>query len=67
MTDAPIMTGKDAIRAGLKDFVADPNFSLDLVTAKVEVSSGGDLAYSQGNYTVTGTDAKTKRVTKPVQ
>jgi ketosteroid isomerase-like protein len=28
----------------------------------VEVSTGGDLAYSQGAYAFTGTDPKTKRV-----
>jgi ketosteroid isomerase-like protein len=62
MPDAPIMNGKDAIRAGLKDSIADPKFSLDLATAKVEVSTGGgDLAYSQGAYTFTGTDPKTKK------
>jgi uncharacterized protein (TIGR02246 family) len=63
MPDAPIMAGKDAIRAGMKDVVTDPKFSLDLVTGKVEVSSGGDLAYSQGSYTVTATDARTKKLT----
>jgi uncharacterized protein (TIGR02246 family) len=63
LPDAPIMNGKDAIRAGMKEAVADPKFSLDLVTRKVEVSSGGDLAYSQGTYTVTATDSKTKKVT----
>ena len=29
------MPGKEAIRAEMKDFVTDPKFSLDLVTAKV--------------------------------
>ena len=38
-----------------------PKFSLELTTAKVEVSSG-DLAYSQGTYAVTATDPKTKKV-----
>lgn len=61
MPDTPIMTGKDAIRAGMKDVITDPKFSLELTTAKVEVSSG-DLAYSQGTYAVTATDPKTKKV-----
>lgn len=61
MPNVPMMNGKDAIRAGLKDAVADPKFSLDLATAKVEVSTG-DLAYSQGTYTFTGTDPKSKKV-----
>jgi ketosteroid isomerase-like protein len=62
MPDTAIMTGKDAIRAGLKDGIADPKFSLALATSKVEVSTAGDLAYSQGTYTYTGTDPKTKKL-----
>jgi len=61
LSGAPTMTGKDAIRAGLKDPIADPNFALDLQTLKVYVSKD-DLAYSQGAYSVKGTDAKTKKV-----
>jgi len=61
MTNAPIMTGKDAIRGGLKDFLADPAFALELNTVKVEVSKTSDLAYSQGTYSVTTTDLKTKK------
>lgn len=60
LSNAPTMVGKDAIRAGMKDTIADPKFSLDLKTAKVEVS--GDLAYSQGTYSVMFFDAKTKKV-----
>ena len=62
MPDIGIMTGKDAIRGGLKDFLADPAFTLDLQTAKVEVSKGSDIAYSQGTYAVTFTDPKAKKV-----
>ena len=54
MPNITIMTGKDAIRAGLKGAVDDPNFSIDLQTGKVEVSKGSDLAYTQGTYTFTG-------------
>ena len=61
LSNAPTMTGKDAIRAGMKDVIADPNFALDLKTVKVEVSKDG-LAYSQGTYSVKGTDQKTKKV-----
>jgi uncharacterized protein (TIGR02246 family) len=59
--DMALMTGKDAIRAGLKMEFADPNSSLDFHPAKVEVSKSGDLAYSQGRYTYTSTDPKTKK------
>src|SRR5579872_1337642 len=61
LSGAPTMTGKDAIRPGLKDAIADPKFALDLKTVKVEVSKD-DLAYSQGTYSVTTTDPKTKKV-----
>ena len=59
--DMTLMTGKDAIRAGLKEEFADPNASLDFHPDKVEVSKSGDLAYSQGMYTFTSTDPKTKK------
>jgi uncharacterized protein (TIGR02246 family) len=61
MTGIPIMTGKDSIRGVLKDVVADPGFGLELKTVKVEVSKGSDLAYSQGTYSFTSTDPKTKK------
>ena|ERR1700733_13390670 len=56
-----LMTGKDAIRAGLKEEFSDPNSSLDFHPAKVEVSKSSDLAYSQGTYAYTSTDPKTKK------
>ena len=61
LANAPTMTGKDAIRAGMKDTITDPKFSLDLKTAKVDVSKD-DLAYSQGTYSVKFTDPKTKKL-----
>src|ERR1700730_16908905 len=61
LSNAPTMVGKDAIRAGMKDAIADPKFSLDLKTVKVDVSKD-DLAYSQGTYSVTFRDVKTKKV-----
>jgi len=60
LANAPTMVGKAAIQSGMKDTITDPKFSLDLKTAKVEVS--GDLAYSQGTYSVMFTDPKTKKV-----
>jgi len=63
LSNAPTMSGKDAIRAGMKEAIADPNFVLDLRTVKVEVSNGGGLAYSQGTYSYKGTDTKTKKIT----
>jgi len=56
-----LMTGKDAIRAGLKQEFSDPNSSLDFHPTKVEVSKSADLAYSQGTYMYSSTDPKTKK------
>jgi uncharacterized protein (TIGR02246 family) len=56
-----LMTGKDAIRAGLKQEFSDPNSSLDFHPTKVKVSKSADLAYSQGTYAYTSTDPKTKK------
>jgi uncharacterized protein (TIGR02246 family) len=61
LSNAPTMVGKDAIRAGMKDVITDPKFSLDLKTVKVDVSKD-DLAYSQGTYSVKFPDAKTKKI-----
>lgn len=58
--DAPIMTGKDAIRGGLKPMMADPNFAVTFAATKVEVAKSGDLGYTQGPYSMTTTNAKTK-------
>jgi uncharacterized protein (TIGR02246 family) len=59
--DMTIMKGKDAIRAGLKEEFSDPNCTLDFHPDKVEVAKSGDIAYSQGEYTYTSTDSKTKK------
>ena len=59
----PVVTGKANIEAGLKQFLADKNFSISWPPSdKVVVSKSGDLAYTQGSNTVTYTDPKTKRV-----
>jgi uncharacterized protein (TIGR02246 family) len=59
--DMTLMTGKDAIRAGLKEEFADPRSSLDFHPSKVEISKSGDLAYSQGKYSYVSTDPKSKK------
>ena len=61
LANMPILNGQDAIRAALKQRLADPNFALTLAPAQIEVSKGGDLAYARGGYSVTLTDATTKR------
>jgi len=61
MPNMAIRNGKDAIRGMFKGMFADPNFALGFGPTKVEVSKGGDLAYSQGTYTMTTTNPKTKK------
>jgi uncharacterized protein (TIGR02246 family) len=60
--DAPVVTGAAAIEAAFKPFFADKNFSLTFAADKVDVAKSGDLGYSQGAYTMTMTDLKTKKV-----
>ena len=60
---APQVTGKDAIRKALTGFIADPNLKLDFTAQRVEVGQSGDVAFSQGTYTLTVTDPKTKKPT----
>jgi uncharacterized protein (TIGR02246 family) len=55
-------SGKDAIHAALKEMVADPALSLTFHSTKVDVAKSGDLAYTQGTYTMTVTDSQTKKV-----
>jgi uncharacterized protein (TIGR02246 family) len=55
-----MLNGKAAIRAAMATYFADPNFSLTLQSAEARASKGGDMAYSQGTYTMTLTDPKTK-------
>jgi uncharacterized protein (TIGR02246 family) len=59
--NAPMMTGKDAIGKGMKEALADPNWSLALQPVRVDVSSGGDLGYARGTYVLTATDQASKK------
>ena len=53
--------GREAIRAALEQMLADPAFSLRFRTSRVEIAKAGDVAWSEGSYTVTGTDPGTKK------
>ena len=57
----PVVTGRDNIANVAKQYLADKNFSLTFSTSKVIVSKSGDLAYTQGSYAMTYTDAKAKK------
>jgi len=58
----PSSSGKSAIRKVLGEMVADPALSLQFQAARVEVSKGGDMAYTQGAYQMTMTDPVSKQV-----
>ncbi len=56
-----ILNGKAAISAAMTPVLTDPNFSMDFHSTKARASKGGDMVYSQGVYTMTMTDPKTKK------
>ncbi len=56
-----ILVGKPAIKAAMAPFFADPNFSLTFQSTRAMASKGGDMVYSEGTYTMTMTNPKTKK------
>lgn len=67
--DAVLMTpgmeavsGKEAMRAGMKEMLADPAVSLTFQSSKVDVAKSGDLAYTEGTYKLTVTDPATHKL-----
>ena len=60
--NAPMLTGKEAIRKSASEMMAIPGLTLSWQPTKVEASRGGDLAYSIGTYQGTMSDAKGKPV-----
>ncbi len=63
LPNAPAVHGMAAIKTAFKSLVADPNFSLTFTGTAAEASKGGDIAYTQGNYTMTVSDPKGKPMT----
>jgi ketosteroid isomerase-like protein len=60
LADTPLLTGKDAIRGALKPIMSDPNFAVTFGPTKVDVAKSGDLGYTQGTYSLTTSNPKTK-------
>jgi uncharacterized protein (TIGR02246 family) len=58
----PSSSGKDAIAKTITEMVSDPALSLKFQLSKVEVAKSGDVAYTQGTYTMEMTDPKSKQV-----
>jgi uncharacterized protein (TIGR02246 family) len=61
---SPASSGRDAIRASFKAMIADPALSMKFQALKVEVAKSGDVAYTQGKYTLAMTDPNSKQVIK---
>jgi uncharacterized protein (TIGR02246 family) len=61
MPGAPAAKGKEAIQAAWKGLLADPNLKLNFSSDRVEISQSGDMATTQGSYTMTMTKPKTKK------
>ena len=57
----PALQGAAAIQKALTEMVADPALSLKFQAGRVELAKSGDLAYTQGTYTLTVTDPATKK------
>src|SRR5665213_2121421 len=64
MPDKPIIMGKDAIRSAVAQMYTDKNLALSFTTTTAQVAKSGDIAYTQGTYSMTMTNPKTK---KPVE
>ena len=64
MPGSPAAKTKDAVRASWKGMLADPNLKISFAPDRIEISASGDLATTQGSYTMTVTNPKTK---KPVE
>ena len=60
LANQPLLN-KEQIRTLYAKQNADPNLALEFAPSKVVVSKGGDLAFSQGAYTLTTTNPKTKK------
>ena len=61
--NAPIVTGKEAIRAFVSKLISTPGWAASWQTTKIEVSRSGDLAYSYGTQETTVDDAEGNPVT----
>ena len=53
---ADAVEGQQAAQSAIADALKDPNFTLTFAPNRVDVSSDGDMAYSQGHFTFTQSD-----------
>ena len=62
--NAPIVTGKEAIRARHSEVYSGPGFAVTWQTTKIEVSRAGDLGYTLATLEGTVNDAEGNPVTR---
>jgi uncharacterized protein (TIGR02246 family) len=62
VSGSPPAAGINAIRITMKQMESDPAFLIKFQPSKVDIAKSGDLAYTQGSYTLTATDPLTKQV-----
>ena len=55
------LNGKAAIKTAMLPYFSDPNFALTFQSNKAMASKSGDMVYTQGTYSMTVTDPKTKK------
>jgi ketosteroid isomerase-like protein len=56
--NAPVASGKEAVRKSWSDMLALPGLAISWQTTKAEVAKSGDLGYTWGTYVMTVNDAK---------
>jgi ketosteroid isomerase-like protein len=54
-------SGTIAISRVIKQMISDPTLSLKFRSSKIEVAKSGDIGFTQGTYTMEGTDARSKK------
>ena len=59
----PAQVGTSAIHNVYAEALKDPNFDLTLFSDRAEVARSGDMAFTQGHFSMSGTDPKTKQST----
>jgi uncharacterized protein (TIGR02246 family) len=59
--ETPVLRGREAMRPVLKQMLDDNNLALSFTPAEVVTSKSGDMGYTQGTYSMTMTNPKTKK------
>jgi ketosteroid isomerase-like protein len=57
----PQAHGKDTIAKVLREMISDHALALKFQASRVEVAKSGDMAYTEGTYTMTMTSPATKK------